>query len=298
MAFPDTFIPVLSTRTRIQPSYPTDLISYFLVPYSADCPICFSFHRDAVTLSCGHVYCCTCIKDAQNMVHGSDRAGLSACNGTICPVCDASSYVTVPVKFLFVEPVDEYVLMKRVQGWMEWSSDINDRVKFPFNVVYHDNNIKRADQTTGDRQLCKDMARCGIGTKKNEVMDGTGLCSDRNTDDHGTVTCKKEKRAEMNAGNTTKNMKITDGTGTYTQGDSNSSDKIRFNVIAPPTYNRRDVFYQQNDGQLLFLGLESMKTMKDLPLYIYFKIRKRFSRKNMGRIRHLDWDKEITILEF
>lgn len=300
MPFPDTFIPVLSARTKIQPSYSTNLISYFLVPYSADCPICFSFYRNAVTLSCGHIYCYTCINNVESANQDSNHMGMLGRYGIVCPVCDVTSHVIVPVKFLFFEPVDEYVLMKRVYGWMGWSSNISDRVRFPFNTVYHEENCELGDDTVSKVYSCKGTGKSGV-TRGDHTLNGK--MQHFNVSDDANSNTAKEKRKNLGT-----NVKNTVGTKKNT-GETHKkvlnnwcndigSDRMYFNVISLPKYSRSNVFYQQNDGQLLFLGLESMQILRDLPLYIYFKIRKRFTRKNMGRIRHLDWDKEIIIVEF
>lgn len=241
MSFSPSFIPVTDKRIKIRYKHSLTSILYFIVPYTSDCPICFGFFTDPVTLRCGHMFCSSCIRD--------NTATTNSLSSKLCPLCSVRYYDYFPIKFIFAEKIENYVLLRRVKN-MEWSSNIKDWVKFPFNVVYHENNMISSEY---------DLK----------------IKSSYNT-------------------NTKKNVNY------YQRNNSKPAKKVntRFNLITPTFSNRHSVFYQQNEGQLLFLGSESMKALKDLPLYVYFKIRKRFKGRNMGRLRHLEWDREIEIVEF
>lgn len=73
---------------------------YFFVKYTNDCAICLSFIEDPKLLPCGHCYCNECITKLIEY-------------GNSCPKCGAFFWIYKPVKFFFVEEVQNSILLRR-----------------------------------------------------------------------------------------------------------------------------------------------------------------------------------------
>lgn len=143
--------PVYKHR-NIVPTFDNAL--YFYAKFTANCPICISYHENPCVIPCGHTFCRECL----------DNLGKYTRN---CPVCNAFYWSFRPVQFYIAQQLTDTLMFVRLNT----SVILKDKVCTFFEDPYRYSYFEAAAETSSGISL-EYNSKAASGQNKSGITPG------------------------------------------------------------------------------------------------------------------------------